>query len=105
MILNFFNLICSEKQYTNPNLLPMHAYFRNHQLYLAERCEWLDRHVTKTSQRALMKIESWKLIAQSGDHEQQLRLVEKLLKDSLLTPVPAQTVLHKEGFFLSNLDN
>jgi hypothetical protein len=83
----------------------MHAYFRNHQLYLAERCEWLDRHVTKTSQRALMKIESWKLIAQSGDQDQQLRLVEKLLKDSLLTPVPAQTVLHKEGFFLSNLDN
>jgi peptidyl-tRNA hydrolase len=83
----------------------MHAYFRNHQLYLAERCEWLDRHVTKTSQRAIMKIESWKLIAQSGDQEQQLRLVEKLLKDSLLTAVPNQTVLHKEGFFLSNLDN
>jgi len=52
-----------------------------------------------------MKIESWRLIAQSGDQEQQLRLVEKLLKDSLLTPVPNQTVLHKEGFFLSNLDN
>ena len=83
----------------------MHAYFRNHQLYLAERSDWLDRHVTKTSQRALMKIESWKLIAQSGDQEQQLRLVEKLLKDSLLTAIPTQTVLHKEGFFLSNLDN
>ena len=78
----------------------MHAYFRNHQLYLAERCEWLDRHVNKTSQRALMKIESWKLIAQSGDQEQQLKLVEKLLKDSLLTPIPNQTVLLKEGFFL-----
>ena len=25
----------------------MHAYFRNHQLYLAERSEWLDRHVVK----------------------------------------------------------
>ncbi len=83
----------------------MHAYFRNHQLYLAERSDWLDRHVNKTSQRALMKIESWKLIAQSGDGEQQLRLVEKLLKDSLLTAIPNQTVLHKEGFFLSNLDN
>ena len=83
----------------------MHAYFRNHQLYLAERSDWLDRHVVKTSQRALMKIESWKLIAQSGDHEQQLRLVEKLLKDSLLTAIPKQSVLHKEGFFLSNLDN
>jgi hypothetical protein len=52
-----------------------------------------------------MKIESWKLIAQSGDQDQQLRLVEKLLKDSLLTAIPNQTVLHKEGFFLSNLDN
>ena len=52
-----------------------------------------------------MKIESWKLIAQSGDQDQQLRLVEKLLKDSLLTAIPAQTVLHKEGFFLSNLEN
>ena len=83
----------------------MHAYFRNHQLYLAERSDWLDRHVNKTSVRAIMKIESWKLIAQSGDGKQQLRLVEKLLKDSLLTAIPNQTVLHKEGFFLSNLDN
>ncbi|MDB5206987.1 MAG: hypothetical protein JWR72_2062 [Flavisolibacter sp.] len=83
----------------------MHAYFRNHQLYLAERSDWLDRHVNKTSLRALMKIESWKLIAQAGEGEQQLRLVEKLLKDSLLTAIPTQTVLHKEGFFLSNLDN
>lgn len=83
----------------------MHAYFRNHQLYLAERYDWLDRHVNKTSQRALMKIESWKLIAQSNDGEQQLKLVEKLLKDSLLTSIPNNTVLHKEGFFLSNLDN
>lgn len=83
----------------------MQAYFRNHQLYLAERCEWLDRHVKKTSQRALMKIESWKLIVQSGEQDQQLRLVNKLLKDSLLTPIPAQTILHKEGFYLSNLDN
>jgi len=83
----------------------MHAYYRNHQLYLAERSEWLDRHVVKTSKRALMKIESWKLIAQHGDQDNQLQLVEKLVKDSLLTPVPCQTVLHKEGFYLSNLEN
>lgn len=83
----------------------MHAYFRNHQLYLAERSEWLDRHVVKTSKRALMKIESWKLIAQSGDHDNQLRLVEKLVKDSLLCAVSAKTVLHKEGFFLGNVTN
>ncbi|MGV3528820.1 MAG: hypothetical protein ACO1OO_07990 [Flavisolibacter sp.] len=83
----------------------MHAYFRNHQLYLAERSEWLDRHVIKTSKRALMKIESWKLIAESGDEDHQLKLVEKLLKDSLLTQIPNRTVLNKEGFFLANLDN
>ena len=52
-----------------------------------------------------MKIESWKLIAQSGDEDNQLRLVEKLVKESLLTPIPNKTVLHKEGFFLANLDN
>lgn len=83
----------------------MHAYFRNHQLYLAERSEWLDRHVAKTSKRALMKIESWKLIAESESQENQLKLVEKLLKDSLLTSVPYKTVLTKEGFFISNLKN
>lgn len=83
----------------------MHAYYRNHQLYLAERSEWLDRHVSKTSKRALMKIESWKLIAQHGDQDNQLELVEKLVKDSLLTPISTQSVLHKEGFFLSNLEN
>lgn len=52
-----------------------------------------------------MKIESWKLIAENGDQDNQLRLVEKLVKDSLLTPIPTQTVLHKEGFYLSNLEN
>jgi len=31
--------------------------------------------------------------------------VEKLVKDSLLTAIPNTTVLHKEGFFLSNLKN
>lgn len=83
----------------------MHAYFRNHQLYLAERSEWLDRHVAKTSKRAIMKIESWKLILESGDLDNQLKLVEKLVRDSLLTTIPNQTVLHKEGYYLSNLEN
>ena len=83
----------------------MHAYFRNHQLYLAEKSEWLDRHVAKTSKRALMKIESWKLIAQSGEHGEQLKLVKKLVKDSLLTPIHNRSVLHKEGFYVSNLNN
>ena len=83
----------------------MHAYFRNHQLYLAERSEWLDRHVTKTSKRALMKIESWRLIAQSGEDHEQLKLVEKLVKDSLLTPIHNRSILHKEGFYVSNLNN
>jgi hypothetical protein len=52
-----------------------------------------------------MKIESWKLIAESGDQDNQLKLVEKLLKDSLLTTIPNRTVLNKEGFFLANLKN
>jgi hypothetical protein len=78
--------------------------FRNNQLYLAERSEWLDRHVTKTSKRALMKIESWKLMQNSND-ETQLKLIEKLVKESLLSPIPNSTVLHKEGFFLLNLKN
>ncbi|HZF64148.1 MAG TPA: hypothetical protein VEZ55_06685 [Chitinophagaceae bacterium] len=83
----------------------MHAYFRNHQLYLAEKAEWLDRHVAKTSKRALMKIESWKLIAESGEQDEQLKLVKKLVKDSLLTPIHNRSVLHKEGFYVSNLNN
>jgi peptidyl-tRNA hydrolase len=83
----------------------MHAYFRNHQLYLAEKFEWLDRHVVKTSRRALLKIESYKSIAQTTGSEDQLRLVEKLVKDSLLTPVANRTILRKEGFYVSNLDN
>ncbi|MCU7552812.1 hypothetical protein OCK74_27080 [Chitinophagaceae bacterium LB-8] len=83
----------------------MHAYFRNHQLYLAEKHEWLDRHVTKTSKRALLKIESYKLIAQSGENDEQTKLVEKLVKDSLLTPISNRAVLRKEGFYVSNLYN
>ena len=83
----------------------MHSYFRNHQLYLGEKSEWLDRHVIKTSKRALMKIESWRLIAQSGEDHEQLKLVEKLVKDSLLTPIHNRSILHKEGFYVSNLNN
>jgi len=82
----------------------MHAYFRNHQLYLAEKCNWLDRQVQKTSKRALMKIESFKLIVETADDD-QIELVKRLVKDSLLTPVPGRTVLHKEGFFASNVRN
>lgn len=83
----------------------MHAYFRNHQLYLAEKCDWLDRHVVKTSKRALLKIESWKSIAQSGDSNEQVRLVAKLVKDSLLNPISNRAILRKEGFYAANLDN
>jgi peptidyl-tRNA hydrolase len=83
----------------------MHAYFRNHQLYLAEKCNWLDRQVQKSSKRALMKIESYKLILQSGDDYEQIKLVEKLVKDSLLTRIKNESVLLKEGFYKYNLDN
>lgn len=83
----------------------MHAYFRNHQLYLAEKCNWLDRQVEKTSKRALMKIESYKLILQAGDDFEQIRLVEKLVKDSLLTPIQPKTLLKKEGYQNYNLNN
>lgn len=83
----------------------MHAYFRNHQLYLAEKCNWLDRQVEKTSKRALMKIESYKLILQSGDDFEQIRLVEKLVKDSLLTTIQPKVLLKKEGFHSYNLSN
>jgi len=83
----------------------MHAYFRNHQLYLAERCNWLDRQVMKTSNRAIMKIESYKLIAQAEENDVQVKLIEKLVKDSLLNLVTSKTVLIREGFHLYNLNN
>jgi peptidyl-tRNA hydrolase len=83
----------------------MHAYFRNHQLYLAEKCNWLDRQVQKSSKRALMKIETYKLIIQAGDDFEQIKLVEKLVKDSLLTRIKNDTVLLKEGFYKYNLNN
>jgi hypothetical protein len=83
----------------------MHAYFRNHQFYLAEKCNWQDRQVNKTSKRAIMKIESWKLIAQTEENDFQVKLIEKLVKDSLLNLVSSKTVLIKEGYHLYNLKN
>jgi hypothetical protein len=83
----------------------MHAYFRNHQLYLAEKWAWQDRQITKNSKRALMKIESYKLILEAGDDSEQIRLVEKLVKDSLLTPIHNKVLLNKEGFYQSNMKN
>lgn len=82
----------------------MHAYFRNHQLYLAEKCNWMDRQVDKTSKRALMKIESYKLIAQAEDYE-QTQLVKKLVQDSLFTTINNRVLLQREGFYQSNLSN
>lgn len=83
----------------------MHAYYRNHQLYLAEKCNWLDRQVGKNSKRALMKIESYKLILEAADDFKQIRLVEKLVKDSLLTFIENETILQTEGFYKYNLKN
>ena len=82
----------------------MHAYFRNHQLYLAEKCNWMDRQVEKTSKRALMKIESYKLIAQAEDYE-QTQLVKRLVQESLFTSINNRVLLQKEGFYQSNLNN
>ncbi len=82
----------------------MHAYFRNHQLYLAEKCNWIDRQIEKSSKRALMKIESLRLIAQAEDFE-QTQLVKKLVNDSLLTQIHNRILLQKEGFYQSNLNN
>ena len=82
----------------------MHAYFRNHQLYLAEKCTWLERQIEKSSKRALMKIESLKLIAQADDFE-QTQLVKKLVNDSLLTEIHNRKILTKEGFYQTNLNN
>ena len=83
----------------------MHAYFRNHQLYLAEKCTWLDRQVIKASKRSLMKIESWRSIAQTCDDNGQINLVKKLIKDSLLTGISNINLLEKEGFFQYNHNN
>lgn len=83
----------------------MHAYFRNHQLYLAEKCNWLDRQVEKNSKRALMKIESYKLIAQSTEDDQQVSMVKKLIKESLFTSIHNRILLQKEGFYKTNLEN
>lgn len=82
----------------------MHAYYRNHQLYLAEKCTWLDRQVDKNSKRALMKIESFKLIAQADDFE-QTRMVKKLVTDTLLCVIHNRILLQKEGFYKTNLNN
>lgn len=83
----------------------MHSYFRNHQLYLAERSEWLDRHVAKTSKRAISKIAGWKEMAKEPEKALQLKLVEKLVVESLLIAIANKVLLTKEGFFLSNMDN
>ena len=82
----------------------MHAYFRNHQLYLAEKCNWMDRQVEKTSKRALMKIESFKLIALAEDFE-QTQLVKKLVHDSLFSSINNRILLQREGFYQANMSN
>jgi hypothetical protein len=45
------------------------------------------------------------LILQAGDDFEQIRLVEKLVKDSLLTSIQSKAVLKKEGFYNYNLNN
>jgi hypothetical protein len=74
--------------------------FRNHQLYLAERSEWLDRHVVKTSLRALMKIK-----ALTTCEYDDIKAVQKLIQSSLLDPIEGKSVLEKEGWFASNMNN
>jgi hypothetical protein len=74
--------------------------FRNHQLYLAERTLWLDRHVEKYSKRALMKIEALR----TCEHE-DLNAIRRLVKTSLLDEIPNETILKKEGWFETEIRN
>ena len=79
--------------------------FNNKQLYLAEKHEWLERHVNKTSQRALLKIESLKMIAQSSDYNKQVKMAKKFVNEALLTPIQNHQILMNEGFYSANLTN
>jgi hypothetical protein len=83
----------------------MHNYNRNHQLYLAERSEWLERHVNKTSKRELMKVTSLKNMIAEGRPVNQISMVMDLVQKSLLKTMPNKTILMKEGYFLTNIDN
>ena len=91
--------------YLKPKQSTMHAYFRNHQSYLAEKCNWTDRQINKTSKQALLKIESYKSILLAGDDFDQIRLIKNLVKDSLLNPIKNKTLLQREGFYKYNLAN
>ncbi len=82
----------------------MNAYFPNHQLYLAEKCTWLDRQIGKCSKRAIMKIESLKVIAQAEDFV-QTQMVKKLVNDSFFTEIHNRVLLQREGFYQANLSN
>ncbi|HVG40188.1 MAG TPA: hypothetical protein VM888_01155 [Chitinophagaceae bacterium] len=52
-----------------------------------------------------MKIESLNLLIQADDSIEQTAVVEKLVKDTLLTSVTNKSILRKEGFFMANLSN
>lgn len=79
--------------------------FQNHQLYLAEKFNWLDQQVVSTSQKALLQIESLRLIIQSDEYDDQVNVVRKIVSDTLLSPVSNRIVLRKEGFYSANLTN
>jgi hypothetical protein len=45
------------------------------------------------------------MIAQAEDNDVQVKLIEKLVKDSLLNLVTNKNILIREGFHLYNLNN
>lgn len=81
----------------------MSHLYRDHRLYLAERMIWLDNYVRKTSQRAIIKVESLKAARENG--AENIDLIEELVIDSLLIYIPHGTILDREGYFKSNLKN
>lgn len=76
-------------------------YFRNHQLYLAEKCDWLDRQVNKTSLRCLMKVASYK----ECKEPKQKYLILKLVKDSMFNTISNREIFRREGFYVQNMNN
>jgi hypothetical protein len=82
----------------------MHNFGRNHQLYLAERCLWIERLVEKNSIASLIKIIHFKQVMKEGDPE-KITLVKKLIKENLLSTISSSELLVKEGFFEENKEN
>jgi hypothetical protein len=84
----------------------MTPYIQNETDYLAEKFMILEYHIAHASKIALLKIQSWKFAVKNPEVGIRYQMAaEDMVRQSLMSFVPASHILNEEGFYFRPIQN